>query len=421
MAPISDFYAISSLTWTLLDRINDDVDTICEFSSISLSGAPMPDPAQPYNDLPLLPPAAEVETRAVLKKCVAARTALAELRLAGHLIPDQSVLVHAIPNLEARDSSAVENIVTTNDALFREASLKDYEASPATREAARYRNALYAAIEAIRTRPLSTRIAVEICRAITGIDLDIRRTPGATLANSHTGEVIYTPPEGEARLRELLANWEHFAHESTDLDPLVRMAVLHYQFEAIHPFPDGNGRTGRILNTLALIQEGLLDLPTLYLSRYILKTRGDYYRRLGEVTFQQQWEPWVLYILNGVEQTSAWTTQKIKAIRALMDETTRYVRAVAPKMPHAVIEQIFMQPYCRIANLVDAGVAARHTASAYLKELGSLGILEEEKVGRDKIFLHRKYIDVLFGEEHTFEPYPRAGEGASTRAAAAPA
>jgi Fic family protein len=375
----------------------------------------MPDPARPYNDLPLLPPHAEMETRAVLKKCVAARTALAELRLAGHLIPDQSVLVHAIPNLEARDSSAVENIVTTNDALFREASLGDHEATPPTKEAARYRNALYAAIEAIKSRPLSTRIAVEVCRAITGIDLDIRRTPGTTLTNSHTGEVIYTPPEGEPRLRELLANWERFAHESPDLDPLVRMAVLHYQFEAIHPFPDGNGRTGRILNILSLMQDGLLDLPTLYLSRYVLKTRGEYYRRLGAVTFQQQWEPWILYVLAGVEETSVWTTRKIRTIRSLMEETTRYVRAAAPKMPHAVIEQIFMQPYCRIANLVEHKIAARHTASAYLKELAGLGVLEEEKVGRDKIFLHRKYLDVLFGEEHAFEPYPGAAAEAKPR------
>jgi Fic family protein len=187
------------------------------------------------------------------------------------------------------------------------------------------------------------------------------------------------------------------------------MAVLHYQFEAIHPFPDGNGRTGRILNILSLMQDRLLDLPTLYLSRYILETRGEYYRRLGAVTFQQQWEPWILYVLAGVEETSVWTTQKIGAIRALMDETTRYVRSAAPKIPHAVIEQIFTQPYCRIANLVDTKIAARHTASAYLKELARLGVLEEEKVGRDKIFLHRKYLNVLFADEHGFEPYPRAG------------
>jgi Fic family protein len=389
------------------------MDEKSPFISISHDGS-MPDPAKPYNDLPTLPPIAEVETRAVLKSCIAARTALAELRLAGQLIPDQSVLVHAIPNLEARASSAVENIVTTNDALFREASLGDHEAAPATKEAARYRNALHAAIEAIKTRPLSTRIAVDVCRAITGIDLDIRRTSGTTLSNIHTGEVIYTPPEGEARLRELLANWERFAHETPDLDPLVRLAVLHYQFEAIHPFPDGNGRTGRILNILSLMQDGLLELPTLCLSRYILKTRGEYYRRLSEVTFQQQWEAWILYVLRGVEETSVWTAQKIRSIRALMDETTHYIRARAPKMPHAVVEQIFTQPYCRIANLVEAKIAARHTASAYLKELAGLGILEEEKVGRDKIFLHRKYIDVLFGEEHTFRPYPRPHRDAQT-------
>ncbi len=395
---------ISSRTWTQSAHFSPYV--------VDARGT-MPDPARPYNDLPLLPPSAELETRAVLKKCISARTALAELRLAGHLIPDQSVLVHAIPNLEARDSSAVENIVTTNDALFREASLGNGEAAPATKEAARYRNAVYAAIEAVKARPLSTRIAVEICRTITGIDLDIRRTPGTTLTNSHTGEVIYTPPEGEERLRELLANWERFANDSPGLDPLVRMAVLHYQFEAIHPFPDGNGRTGRILNILSLMQDGLLDLPTLYLSRYILKTRGDYYRRLGEVTFEQQWEPWILYVLAGVEETSVWTTQKIRAIRALMDETTRYVRSVAPKMPHAVIEQIFTQPYCRIGNLVEQGIAARHTASAYLKELAGLGVLEEEKVGRDKLFLHRKYLDVLFGDEHGFLPYARPAEAAT--------
>jgi Fic family protein len=370
----------------------------------------MLDPKRPYNDLPPLPPKTEVETRSVLKKCVAARTALAELRLAGHLIPDQRVLIHTIPNLEARASSAIENIVTTNDALFRQASLGDHEATPATKEAARYRTALYEGVEALNSRPLSTRIAVDLCRTITGIELDVRRTPGTTLANSHTGEVIYTPPEGEARLREMLSNWETFAHGSQELDPLVRMAILHYQFEAIHPFPDGNGRTGRILNILCLIQDGLLDSPTLYLSRYILNTRGDYYRLLGRVTSHQEWEPWILYVLAAVEETSGWTTQKIRAVRALMDETIAYVRAASPKLPHAVVEQIFTYPYSRIANLVERGIAGREAVSKYLKELVRLGVLGEEKIGRDKIFLHRKYLDVLFNEGHTFEPYPRTGE-----------
>lgn len=378
----------------------------------------MLDPTHPHNDLPMLPPDADVETRAILKKCVGARTALAELRLAGHLIPDQSVLVHAIPNLEAKDSSAIENIVTTNDALFREASLGDHTATPATKEAARYRNALYAGADALNTRPLSTRIAVEVCRTITGIELDVRRTPGTTLTNSHTGEVIYTPPEGEARLRKLLANWEKFAHESRDLDPLVRMAILHYQFEAIHPFPDGNGRTGRILNILALIENGLLERPTLYLSRYILNTRGAYYRLLGRVTSHQEWEAWILYMLTAVEETSRWTTEKIRAIRGLMDETTEYVRAAAPKLPHAVIEQVFRHPYSRIGNLVQQGIAGREAASKYLKELVALGVLKEEKVGREKIFLHQKYLNVLSNDDHAFEPYLRATPDKRPRRAA---
>jgi Fic family protein len=376
----------------------------------------MLNPKRPYNDLPPLPPQVEVETRAVLKRCVTARTALAELRLAGHLIPDERVLIHAIPNLEARASSEIENIVTTNDALFRHASLGDGEATPATKEAARYRTALYQGVDALGSRPLSTRIAVEICRTLTGIEMDVRHTPGTTLANSYTGEVIYTPPEGEARLRELLSNWETFAHSDAELDPLVRMALLHYQFEAIHPFPDGNGRTGRILNILTLIEAGLLDSPTLYLSRHILSTRGEYYRLLGRVTFHREWEPWVLYVLTAVEQTSVWTTQKIRAVRSLMDETVAYVRAAAPKIPHAVIEQIFTYPYCRIANLVEHGIAGREAVSKYLKVLVRLGVLEEEKVGRDKLFLHRKYIDVLFGEGHAFEPYSRPQDSAATGA-----
>lgn len=367
----------------------------------------MLDPKRPHNDLPLLPPGVDIETKAVLKKCIAARTALAELRLAGGLIPDPSVLVHAIPNLEAKDSSAIENIVTTQDELFREASGGDQQASAATKEAARYRNALYAAVEALKQRPVSARIAVDVCRTITGIDLDVRRTPGTTLTNSFTGEVIYTPPEGETRLRDLLSNWETFANTATDIDPLVRMAVLHYQFEAIHPFPDGNGRTGRILNILGLIQDGLLDLPTLYLSRHILGTRGAYYTLLARVTSHQEWEPWLLYMLTAVEETSHWTTGKIRAIRALMDDTTAYVRASAPKLPHAVVEQIFTLTYNRIGNLVERGIAKREAASKYLRELERLGVLESQKSGRDVIFLHRKYLNVLNSEGHTFEPYPR--------------
>lgn len=372
----------------------------------------MLDRTRPYNELPLLPPRADIETRAVFRKCIPARTALAELRIAGQLIPDQGVLINSIPLLEAKDSSRIENIVTTNDALFREASLGDDDGDPATKEALRYRTALFEGFQMLAERPLSTRTAIEICRKIKGIDLDIRATPGTALRNSHSGEVIYTPPEGQSHLRSLLANWETFLHAEDDLDPVVRMAVLHYQFEAIHPFPDGNGRTGRILNILGLVQSGLLDLPTLYLSRHILQTRGEYYRLLDGVTASGDWQAWIIYMLEAVAQTAGWTNLKIRAIRALMDHTAEHIRLGAPKIySRELVDLIFAQAYCRIANVVDRGIAKRQAASTYLKALAEIGVLEEEKVGRDKVFIHRKYMALLGSDEHTFEPYPAPRRG----------
>ncbi len=377
----------------------------------------MLDRTRPYNDLPTLPPKPDIETRDVLKKLVSARTALAELRIAGQLIPDHGVLINTIPLLEAKDSSEIENIITTNDALFREASLGDVEGDPATKEALRYRTALYEGFRMLSDRPLSARTALEICHTIKGIELDVRATPGTALRNSYTGEVIYTPPEGQAHLRTLLANWETFLHAEDDLDPVIRMAVLHYQFEAIHPFPDGNGRTGRILNILSLVQHGLLDLPTLYLSRHILRTRGEYYRLLEGVTANGDWQSWIIYMLEAVAQTAGWTNHKIRAIRALMDHTSDHVRAGAPKVySRELIELIFSQAYCRIANLVERDIAKRQAASTYLKTLVDLGVLEEEKVGRDKVFIHRKYMRLLGSDGHTFEPYP-APPARVTRAA----
>jgi Fic family protein len=375
----------------------------------------MNDPLKPYNDLPLLPPASDIETKAVLKACVGARAALAELRTAGQLIPDQRVLIHIIPLLEARGSSEIENIVTTNDALFRQASLEDGSADPATKEALRYRAALFQGFEAIQQRPITTATAVEICRMLKGVGLDIRATPGTTLTNSHTGEVIYTPPEGSDHLRSLLANWERFLNEPTDLDPVVRMAMLHYQFEAIHPFVDGNGRTGRVLNILCLVQDKLLDLPTLYLSRHILKTRGDYYRLLGQVTAKGDWQPWVLYMLTAVEQTAIWTMLKIRAIRQLMDQATELMRTQAPKIySRELVELMFTKPYCRIGDVVERGIAKRESASKYLKEIASLGMLIEEKSGRDKVYLHQTYMDLLSSDEHSVKPYPTAPGDAAT-------
>ncbi len=238
--------------------------------------------------------------------------------------------------------------------------------------------------------------------------MDIRNVPGTALANDKTGEVIYTPPAGAALLREKLSNWEKFLHNEVNIDPLIRMAVTHYQFEAIHPFTDGNGRTGRVLNLLFLTYEGLLAQPILYLSRYILAHKLDYYSLLLQVTRNQEWEPWILYMLTGVAETAQWTARKITAIRELIDETVSYVRHRLPKIyTRELVDAIFVQPYCRIGNLVDQKIAKRETASMYLKQLCEIGVLYEEKFGRDKIFLHPKFMRLLTSSEHAFERYPR--------------
>jgi Fic family protein len=362
-------------------------------------------PDRPYNNLPPLPPATDLESKTVLKSCVPARTALAELKQAAELIPNQSMLINTLPVLEARASSEIENIVTTTDRLFRHLEATQ-SADPATKEALRYRLALLEGFRALDRRPLSTRVAEEVCTQIRGVEMGVRRVPGTALVNDATGEVIYTPPEGEAVIRDLLANWERFLHEETSLDPLVRMAASHYQFEAIHPFTDGNGRTGRVINSLFLIQEKLLTLPILYLSRFIIANKADYYSRLLDVTRHEAWEPWLLFMLEGVGETAAWTTAKIGAIRHLADHTTDFVRQREPKIySRELVDVIFEQPYCRIGHLASAGIAKRQTASKYLKTLASIGVLEEQTAGREKLFIHPKLMQLLADEENEFEPY----------------
>ena len=364
-------------------------------------------PEVPYNDLPALPPPADqIETTQILKRCIESRVALAELKQAAELIPNSAVLVNALPLLEARASSEIENIVTTTDKLFEFADIAEDRADAATKEALRYRTALYEGTKMVQRRMLSTDMAIQICSTIKGLELDIRAKSGTTLKNRVSGETIYTPPVGQQLLIEKLNNWAEFMHRNTEIDPLVRMAVQHYQFEAIHPFEDGNGRTGRILNILFLVEHGLLDSPILYLSRYIIQNKADYYRLLSGVTREQDWTPWILFILAGVEETCTWTTDKIKSIRELMEHTGQFVQKQLPKIyTWELVELLFKQPYCRIGNLVDNGIAKRQTASVYLKQLCELGILREVKSGRENIFVHPKYIELLSGEENVWVYY----------------
>ncbi|AYN27973.1 MULTISPECIES: protein adenylyltransferase Fic [Buttiauxella] len=350
---------------------------------------------KPYNQLPLLPPDIEnIETRNVLKACINARAALAELKTAGELLPDQGLLINLLPMLEAKDSSRIENIVTTSDQLFQFVNRAEH-ADPATKEALRYRTALYEGVNHLITHPLCANTAVEICTTLRAIDTDIRKTPGTVLRDQHMN-IVYTPPEGEAAIRDLLSNWENFIHAQDELDPLVKMAILHYQFECIHPFPDGNGRTGRIVNILYLIQSGLLSLPILYLSRFILERRNDYYSLLRNVTAEGNWEPWILFILEAVENTANWTTKKIAVVRELIETTTAWIREKLPKIySWELVQVLFAQPYCRIENLVDGGIAKRQTASVYLKQLVDIGVLEEVTAGRERLYLNTRLLREL--------------------------
>jgi Fic family protein len=361
---------------------------------------------RPYNALPNLPPPIDLESKAILKASITGRSTLAALDQAAHLIPNPSVLINTIPLLEAQASSEIENIVTTTDAMFRYAQLEEQAVDPATKEALRYRTALSEGTRAIRERPLGVATAELICSRIKGIDMQIRRVPGIALAHAEKGAVIYTPPEGETLLRDKLSNWQYFLHEAEHVDPIVRMAVLHYQFEAIHPFSDGNGRTGRILNLLILVEKGLLSAPILYLSRYIIRHKADYYRLLQAVTAHAQWEPWILFMLAAVTETAQWTTHKIHAIRKLQELTQAYVQKAAPKIySRELLDVIFTQPYCRIQNVVDAQLGTRQTASIYLKELVSIGVLSELKVGREKLFLHPKLVKLLTSDDSSIVPY----------------
>lgn len=366
-------------------------------------------PTQPYNALPDLPPRQDVETKAILRKCIEASRQLEGLRQAAQRIPNQDVLINSIPLREAKDSSAIENIVTTNDRLFRFANSDVEHADPATREILRYRTALKEGFDNLKRRPVTVQTAITICRTIKGYDLDVRQLPGTTLANQATGETIYTPPEGANVIREKLENWERFLHDENEMiDPIIRMAIAHYQFEAIHPFPDGNGRTGRALNILYLIDKKLLDLPILYLSQYINAHRETYYKLLLGVTASSAWEPWILFMLEAVEQTAKWTTAKIDAVKSMMDDTARYVRERLPKIySRELIELLFTQPYVRIGNLIEADIASRNIASKYLKELAGAGVLDSRKEGREVLYINNKFYDLLKGDGHQFAPYPQ--------------
>ncbi|WP_235738806.1 Fic family protein [Nocardioides alcanivorans] len=352
-------------------------------------------PEQPFNDLPALPPPGlDLEPKSVLKATIQARAALASLAQAGQLLPNPHVLIHSIPLLEAQASSEIENIVTTADELFKH--VDSGGGDHATKEALRYRAALFAGVEAIRARPLSTRTATTICSRLQDREMEVRRVPGTRIANPATREIIYAPPEGAETIRTKLADWERFVHGADDLDPLVRMAVAHYQFEAIHPFHDGNGRTGRVINILMLIEAGLLTEPILYLSRSIIAQKSDYYRLLRAVTAEGAWIEWIHFMLEAVRDSATSTTRKIASIRTCQEGIAERARAATVGGRDArFVSVLFEQPYCRIGTVVEHCEVSRQTASSWLQALVDAGLLFDARIGRERLFVNHELLEVL--------------------------
>jgi Fic family protein len=353
-------------------------------------------PDLPYNDLPDPPPVATLETVAVLRKAISARAALAELKGLCQVLPKPELLLNSIVLQESQDSSAIENIVTTKDQLYQ-AILNPQDNWPsAVREVMRYREALNEGLAALkRTGGIGTNTAVLVMRRIKDTTAGVRNLPGTKLSNPATGRIMYTPPDTD-RVPALLTRWERFAHDDTAMDPLVRMAAAHYQFEAIHPFGDGNGRTGRILNVLMLMHAGLLPQPVLYLSSYILQHKPDYYRLLREVTERDAWEPWTLFMLEAVEQTAHRTLKLIQDILALKELLTAGMRGISQKMPVTdLAELLFSFPYVKIATLMEHGLGSRPTATGYLRALTERKVLHEVRIGRENYFINHRLTDLL--------------------------
>ena len=356
------------------------------------------EPTVPYNSLPPLPPKVNLLTPSIFKKTIEANRALAELKGFASLLPDQNILINSLVLKEAKDSSEVENIITTHDELYKAFSIKGNILNPALKEVLNYREAVWTGYNLIKERGfITTREIIRIQEVLEKNNAGIRTQSGTALRNAKTGEVIYTPPFGPDIIRKKLANLEVFMNTEDDgLDPLIKMALIHYQFEAIHPFYDGNGRTGRILNVLYLIFKGLLHQPILYLSNYIISNKNEYYQGLSRIRHENKWEDWILYILDAVEKTAVSTISTIEDIRKLYEEATIKVKSELPQIySHELMEVIFNQPYTKVAFLVERKIVARQQAAVYLKKLENIGLLESKKAGREMLYLNRGLLNIL--------------------------
>ena len=350
----------------------------------------------PYNDLPLLPPKGTLETTAVLRKTITASRALSKLNGAITNLPNPRLFLDTIHLQEAKASSEIENIITTNDDLYQAIVADKKFDNPAAKEVISYKEALWHGLDQLKKKPfITTNLCIDIVQRIKQNTSGIRTTPGTTLSNSK-GETIYTPPTGETIIREKLANLEKFINEPSKLDPLIKMALMHYQFEAIHPFSDGNGRTGRILLLLYLKLEKLLDIPAIYLSEYIIDNKAAYYKKLRLVTEREDWESWILYMLDMIETTSEKGLLRLEGILALMEHMSTEIKDKLPKAySKELIEILFRLPYTKRQHLVDAKLGTPKTVGNYLRDLEQAGFLKSVKVGKEKLYLNYRLMEVL--------------------------
>lgn len=349
----------------------------------------------PYNSLPFLPPEVNLETVNILKACIAANTSLARLKEACKLIPNPDVLISSIQLLEATSSSEIENIFTTSDSLYQALSVETEKVDPQTKEVLNYRSALYVGYDwLLKSQRIDEELLTQVCSTILGVEIE-RRDVGVVIGDRI--KRVYTPPSDPYVIEALMNQLEEYVNSGDEPDPLVRLALIHYQFEAIHPFVDGNGRTGRILNILYLVHKGLLEIPVLYLSRYIIDNKQEYYRLLRGVTSDDLYEDWILFILLAIKETADLTYDKVHAIHDLMNKTRDFCRENLPHhmYSHELIEIIFLQPYSKPKHLIDAGIGNRQTAMKYLKELEEIGVLKSKKVLREKVYVNVALYELL--------------------------
>lgn len=350
----------------------------------------------PYNDLPLLPPKIDIETKEILRKTISASRALAKLNGTLLNLPNPTLFLDTIYLQEAKASSEVENIITTNDELYKSLVADKKVDNSATKEVLSYKEALWLGLEQLKKKPfITTNLCISIVQCIKQNTASIRLTPGTTLSNTK-GEVIYTPPSGEPIIREKLANLEKFINEDEKIDPLIKMALVHYQFEAIHPFTDGNGRTGRILILLYLKLSGLLDTPAIYLSEYIIKHKADYYQKLRGVTENKEWETYILYMLDMIEETSVKGLERLNKISSAMDKTANEIKTKLPKVySKDLVEILFRLPYTKRQHLIDENIGNPKTVGNYLQTLEENGFLKSVKVGKEKLYLNERLLKIL--------------------------